>query len=244
MDEQRWRLGAGRFPLELAAVAGPVLLTAAWLVLGAVSPGYYLWGTHVAPYSAISQPISGLGLGETGPYMNAAFVISGLLLIVGAYGVFERVPEIRARYIGALLLALPGIGSVLDGFFTFQTFFIHFVGFGLALTTIATFPLVGFLLRRTPGWRRVATGLIVAGPLTAVLVALYFATFTPTIQGIQTGVAGLTERLLIIEIQAWYIALGWVAFRKRDQSDRKRAQATPPETRKHEGIASIQGEIQ
>ena len=214
MVEQRWSLGTGRFPLELAAVAGPVLLTAAWLILESVSPGYYLWGTHVAPYSPVSQPISGLGLGPTGPYMNAAFVISGLLLVVGAYGVFERIPEMRARYICASLLALPGIGSVLDGLFTFQTFFMHFVGFGLALTTVATFPLVGFLLRGVPGWRSVGAGLIVAGPLTALLVVLYFATFTPTVQGIQTGIAGLTERLLVLEIVAWYVALGWIAFRK------------------------------
>jgi hypothetical protein len=214
MDVQPLTLGARRFPLELGAVAGPVLLTAAWLVLGSVSPGYYLWGVHVAPYSPVSQPISGLGLGPTGPYMNAAFVISGLLLVVGAYGVFERIPHMRLRYVCAALLALPGIGSVLDGLFTFQTFFMHFIGFGLALTTVATFPLVGVLLRRVPGWRSVGTGLIVAGPLTAALVALYFATFTPTVQGIQTGIAGLTERLLVLEIQAWYVALGWIAFKK------------------------------
>jgi len=214
MDVNRWSVGVGRLPLELAAVAGPVLLTAAWLVLGFVSPGYYLWGTHVSPYSPVSQPISGLGLGPTGPYMNAAFVLSGLLVIVGAFGVFERIPEMPARYICATLLALPGIGSVLDGLFTFQTFFIHFLGFGLALTTVATFPLVGFLLRRVPGWRSVGTGLIVAGPLTAALAVLYFATFIPTVQGIQTGIAGLTERLLVLEIQAWYVALGLIAFRK------------------------------
>jgi hypothetical protein len=214
MDAQPLTVGAKRFPLELAAVAGPVLLTAAWLVLGSVSPGYYLWGVHVAPYSAVSQPISGLGLGPTGPYMNAAFVISGLLLVVGAYGVFERIPQMRLRYVGASLLALPGIGSMLDGLFTFQTFLWHFIGFGLALTTVATFPLVGLLLRRVPGWRSAGTGLIVAGPLTAALVVLYFATFTPTVQGIQTGIAGLTERLLVLEIQAWYVALGWIAFKK------------------------------
>jgi len=212
MDANRWSLWVGRLPLELAAVAGPVLLTAAWLVLGLVSPGYYLWGTHVSRYSPVSQPISGLGLGPTGLYMNAAFVVSGLLMIVGAYGVFQRIPEMRARYICAPLLAMPGIGSVLDGLFTFQTFFMHFVGFALALTTVATFPLVGFLLRRVSGWRSVGTRLMVAGPLTAALAVLYFATFTPTVQGIQTGIAGLTERLLILEIQAWYVALGLIAF--------------------------------
>ena len=205
---------AGRTPLELGAIAGPVVLTIAWLVLGFVSPGYYLWGTHVAPYSAVSQPISGLGLGPTGPYMNSAFVVSGLLMVAGVYGIFELLPQLPSRYVLAPLLALPGLGSVLDGLFTFQTFLIHFVGFGLALSTVVTFPLAGLFLRRIPAWRRLGTGLLIAGPLTALLAVLYFATFTPTVQGIQTGIAGLTERLLIVEIQAWFVAMGWLAFRK------------------------------
>jgi hypothetical protein len=200
-------------PLELGAVLGPVLLTAAWLVLGFVSPGYSLWGVRVAPYSALSQPISGLGLGPTGPFMNAAFVASGVLLVIGTYAVFERLPEMRFRYLCATLLALPGFGSVIDGLFTFQTFFMHFAGFALALTTIATFPITGIFLRRTPGRRRLGIALLAAGPLTLALTVLYFATFTPTVQGIQTGVAGLTERVLVLEIQAWYVALGWLAYR-------------------------------
>ena len=203
-----------RPPLELGAVAGPVVLTVAWLALGFVSPGYYLWGTHVAPYSAVSQPISGLGLGPTAPYMNSAFVVSGLLIVAGVYGIFELLPAMRARYVVAPLLVLPGLGSVLDGLFTFQTFFLHFLGFGLALTTVVTFPLAGIFLRRIPAWRSLGTGLLVAGPLTALLAVLYFATFTPTVQGIQTGVAGLTERLLIVEIQAWFVAMAWLAFKK------------------------------
>ena len=204
----------GRPALELGAVAGPVVLTIAWLALGFVSPGYYLWGTHVAPYSAVSQPISGLGLGPTGPYMNSAFVLCGLLMVIGVYGIFELLPTMPAWFVVAPLLALPGLGSVVDGLFTFQTFFMHFLGFGLALTTVVTFPLAGIFLRGVPGWKTAATGLLIAGPLTALLAVLYFATFTPTLQGIQTGIAGLTERLLIVEIQAWYVAIGWIAFKK------------------------------
>lgn len=203
-------------PLALAAVAGPVLLTAAWLVLGFVSPGYDLWGTWVAPYSPVSQPISGLGLGPTGPYMNAAFILSGLLIAAGAAASITRIEQLspRRRWILAALLALPGIGSTVDGLFTFQTFFMHFLGFALALTCVVTFPIAGYFLRRAHGWERLGAGLIAAGPLTFALAVLYFATFTPTIQGIQTGVAGLTERALILEIQAWYVALGWIAFAK------------------------------
>src|SRR6266705_2995210 len=102
--------------LALGAVGGPVLFTVVWLGLGFVSPGYTAWGVHIAPYSPISQSISGLGLGPTGPYMNAVFVLSGLLLIAGAVGVFRQIPEMsgRSRWIATVLLALPGVGAVID----------------------------------------------------------------------------------------------------------------------------------
>jgi hypothetical protein len=202
--------------LPLGAVAGPVLLTLGWLVLGFISPGYTMWGARVAPYSAISQPLSGLGLGSTGPFMNAAFILSGLLMMAGAFGIFQAIPELgpRARWTGTVLLALPGVGAVVDGIFTLEHFFLHFVGFGLALTTVVGFPVIGFFLRRVPTWHGLGTWLIVAGPVTLALTVLYFATFTPTIEGIQHGVAGLTERLLVLELQAWYVVLGWLAFRR------------------------------
>jgi hypothetical protein len=205
--------------LALGAVAGPVLFTLGWLVLGFISPGYTMWGTRIAPYSAISQPLSGLGLGPTGPFMNAIFIVSGLLIVVGAFGVFRAIPELgpAARWIGTAVFTLPGLGSVMDGIFTLEHFFLHFVGFGLALTTVVGFPVTGYLLRRVPGWRGFGSWLIVAGPVTLALTVLYFATFTPTLEGIQHGVAGLTERILVLELQAWYVAIGCLVFRRRGQ---------------------------
>ena len=203
--------------LALGAVAGPVLFTLGWVVLGFISPGYTMWGTRVAPYSVVSQPLSGLGLGPTGPFMNAVFILSGLLIVAGAVGVFRAIAELgpSARWMCTTLLALPGLGAVTDGIFTLEHFFLHFVGFGLALTTVVGFPVVGFVLRRVPSWREFGSWLIVAGPMTLALTVLYFATFTPTIEGIQHGVAGLTERVLVVELQAWYVAIGWLAFRRR-----------------------------
>jgi hypothetical membrane protein len=202
--------------LTLGAVAGPAVFTLAWFVLGFISPGYTMWGTRIAPYSIISQPLSGLGLGPTGPLMNAAFIASGLLIVAGAVGVFRAIPELSpsARWIGTVLLALPGVGSLIDGVFTLEHFFFHFLGFGLALITVVGFPVVGYLLRGVPGWRGFGSWLIVAGPMTLALAVLYFATFTPTIDGVRHGVAGLTERILVLELQAWYVAIGWLAFRR------------------------------
>jgi hypothetical membrane protein len=202
--------------LALGAVAGPILFTLGWFILGFISPGYTMWGTRIAPYSVISQPLSGLGLGPTGPLMNATFIVSGLLIVAGAVGVFRSIPELgpAARWTGTVLLALPGLGAIIDGVFTLEHFLLHFVGFGLALTTVVGFPVIGSLLRRIPSWRRFGSCLIVAGPVTLALTVLYFATFTPTIEGVQHGVAGVTERLLVLELQAWYVAIGWLAFNK------------------------------
>ena len=202
--------------LTLGAIVGPVVFTLAWLILGFLSPGYTMWGVHVAPYSAVSQPLSGLGLGPTGPYMNAAFILSGLLMMAGAVGVFASITELGpvARWTSTALLGMPGLGAVIDGMFTLESFFFHFIGFGLALTTIVGFPVIGFLLRRVPRWRRLGTWLVVAGPVTLALTVLYFTTFTPTIEGIQHGIAGLTERVLVLELDAWYVAIGFLAFRR------------------------------
>jgi hypothetical protein len=204
--------------LALGAILGPVVFTLGWLVLGFISPGYTMWGVHVAPYSAISQPLSGLGLGPTGPFMNTAFIVSGLLMIAGAVGVIASIPGLSpfARWTCTILLALPGVGAVIDGIFTFENFLPHFVGFGLALTTVVGFPVVGLILRRIPSWRNFGTWLVAAGPLTLALTVLYFMTFTPTVEGIQHGVAGLTERLLVLELDAWYVAIGWLVISKGD----------------------------
>src|SRR5260370_38367410 len=82
--------------LALGAVAGPVLFTLAWFILGFLSPGYTAWGTRIAPYSPISQPISGLGLGVTAPFMNSAFVLCGFFLLAGGVGIFGALSEIGA----------------------------------------------------------------------------------------------------------------------------------------------------
>lgn len=207
--------GLGRW-LALGAVAGPVLFTLAWLVLGLVSPGYTLWDLRIEPYSAVSQPVSGLGLGTTGPLMNGAFVLMGILSIGGAVGIFMGIQELsgRARWACTALLALHGVGAIVDGIFTLESILLHFAGFVLALTPIATFLYIGRALRRVPRWRRLGSWLLFASPLTLVLAIVHFATFNPEAAGAGHGIGGLTQRILLIELQAWLVAMGWLAFRR------------------------------
>jgi hypothetical membrane protein len=209
--------------LALGTIAGPILFTLAWLVLGFLSPGYTLFGTLIAPYSPISQPISGLGLGPTGPFMNAAFILSGLLIIAGVTGVLQTMRadgRPAARWACAALLALTGLGAALDGIFTLEAVFPHLIGFLLAMATpVLSFLVAGLFLRGIPRWRRFGTWLLLGSPLTLLLVVLFFMTFVPTAEGVQQGVGGLTQRLLVTEVLAWFAAMGWLAIRPTAGTD-------------------------
>lgn len=203
--------------LALGAVAGPVLLTAAWLALGFLNGGYVLFGSRVPDYSPISQPISGLGMGSTAPFMNAAFVVNGLLLAMGILAVFHGTrglgPPALRRMSTALLLLIP-VGSVLDGLFDLEAMMLHSFGFFLATgTPVVSFLVTGSYLRRIPRWRRFGTALLIGSPLTLALLVAFSLAFTPTVEGMMHGVSGLVQRLLVIEVLAWPAAMGYHAWR-------------------------------
>ncbi len=203
--------------LALGAVAGPVLFTVAWLVLGAISHGYTVGGTWISPYSAITQPISGLGLGETGPYMNTVFIVSGLLLMAGVIGILRSLSagrRRRTRRAGAVLLAGPPIGLVVIGLFDLNKPVMHLLGATLILVTpVFSFLLIGLYLRAVPGARRFGTALTWAGPLTLLLFLAYDASFDQATVAAGHGIAGLTQRILFVNIYAWIVALAVRAYR-------------------------------
>lgn len=200
----------------LCAVLGPALFAVAWTVLGFVSPGFTVFGTAIHPYSALSHPVSGLGLGITAPFMNGAFVISGALLVVGVVGVFSVLEEVRglARWAAGLLLAMTGVGSIVDGVFSLDAMLPHFVGYALGCGTPALgFLVTGLVVRRLPGWRTFGNALLAASPVTLALFVLDLAAFDPEAAAAGRGFAGLSERVLILEVHFWFAALGWRAFR-------------------------------
>jgi hypothetical protein len=101
----------------------------------------------------------------------------------------------------------------MDGIFTLESFMLHNAGFMLLLSVIVSFVVVGRLLRRIPRWRRLGNWLLLGSPLTLALAILFFATFDPETAGANLGVGGLTQRVLVLEAQAWYVLMGWTAFR-------------------------------
>ena len=203
--------------LALGAVLGPLLFTLAWLVLGFVSPGYTIWDTRIEPYSPVSQPISGLGMGVTGPFMNTAFVLGGLMIAIGVIGTFATITtngRPMARRLSAALLALSGLGMVIVGIFNLEAIMPHLVGVLLALgTPVLGFLVAGLFLRGLSRWRRFGNWLLLGSPLTLLLLVLFFVTFNPTASGANQGVSGLVQRILAVEVLAWFVAMGCLAFR-------------------------------
>ena len=203
--------------LALGAVAGQILFTLAWFILGFVSPGFTIFGTLIKPYSSISTPISGLGLGFTAPFMNAAFVLGALLTLAGVVGIFISIRELStvARWSCIALFALSPLGMAMDGVFTLESFMPHMIGFLLGIgSLVISFLVAGLLLRRIPSWQRFSSWLLLGSPLTLALVILSLATFDQSAVAAGLGVAGLTERILCLEVGAWFVALGWLAFRR------------------------------
>jgi hypothetical protein len=202
--------------LALGAAAGEILFTVAWFILGFISPGFTIFGTEIKPYSAIAAPISGLGLGLTAPFMNAAFIVSAIFIFLGVIGIFWSVQGIstRGRWFCLILFALSAIGTAMDGFFTLESFMPHMAGFLLAIgSLIIGFLAAGILFRVIPAWRRFGNGLLLASPLTLMLLVVSLMTFNQDQVAAGFGIAGLTERLLCLFVGAWLTALAWKAFR-------------------------------
>ncbi|RMI31436.1 DUF998 domain-containing protein [Nocardia stercoris] len=202
--------------LALALAAAPVGFTAVWMVLGVLSPGYTLFGHHFRHYSAISQPISGLGIGATAPYMNAAFIVTGVLVLAGVPAAFATVDHAdhQRRSWSIALLSATGVGMIIDGLFTLAQPIPHLLGFAFGiLVPVVAFPVAGGYLREAPRWQRFGRRLRYAGPITLALIILFFLTFRATPDAAEHGISGIVERVLVTEVLACFAALGWHATR-------------------------------
>jgi len=180
--------------LPILAPIGAVVFTLAWLILGFVSPGYRLFDLVIDPYSPIAQPISGLGLGVTGPFMNTAFIVGGALIAGGALASIGRLSASRLATAGWVLVAIMGLGMIVDGIFTLESVMLHLLGFLLAIPVPAVgFVLLGIALRRT----RLFPVLIAGAVATIALFTLFMATFDPYSAGDNSGMSGLIQRVLV-----------------------------------------------
>lgn len=212
--------GAGRW-LALGAIIGPVLFTLAWIVLGILQPAVQTdYGVMGGISGAISNPISGLGVGPNAHLFNTVgFVLSGIILLVGVIGIFQTTQasgRASARRVCTVLLSLSSIGMVMAGIFTLKSsVMLHSLAAGVGfLAAIVGFLAAGFYFRQIPRWRRLGNWLLLAGPLSLALMVTYFVSFNVATVAAGNGVAGLTERVFILEVHAWYVAMGCLAWRR------------------------------
>jgi hypothetical protein len=197
--------------LALGAVAGPVLFIAA---------SFGLAPTHTG-YSAISQPVSALAIGPNGELMRAVFLLYGVLVTIGVIAVFQGLEdELGAvtRWVCAVLLVISPLGLLWAGILTMDHLALHNDGMQAAIATpVITLPVVGLILRRAPSWRRFGTLMLLGGPLTLALLVGFInsAPHAEVITGAGGGTYGLWQRALGIEVEAWFVAMGWLAFRTK-----------------------------
>lgn len=199
--------------LALLAPAGAALFTLAWLSLGFLSPGYRLFDMVISGYSPVSQPISGLGLGVTGPWMNGAFIVCGVLVGTGLFFAsltWPRTGRPRTQRAAAALMAASGAGISLCGVFNLESVLPHLIGFLLAVGSPALgFVLAGVVLRAADPL--LSRWLLAAGPLTLALLVVFMVTFDPMAASANVGFAGLTQRALVTLTLFTSVLLGYRA---------------------------------
>jgi hypothetical membrane protein len=186
--------------LALGGVAGPVVFVVSFTVAGLLRTGY----------SAVHQAVSDLGVGPDPWLLNGPLILLGLLLVAFAVG-FSTSPALALggtwRWVCGVLLALPGLGFLDAGVFTEApaTVTLHWMVAMplLAVGSVAGFFVTGLALRRDPRWRTWGTYSVLAGPLTLVVIAVMFATWP-----LPPHLGGLMERVLFVEVLAWYAAFG------------------------------------
>lgn len=193
--------------LMVSAIVGPVLFLFAWLFLESIRSGYL----------PISQPISALAINQNGIYMRIAFLLDGLLTTVGVIAVFLSIQKKLGRvalWVCIFLTLLSPFGLLWAGIFTMNTIVLHTIGAVVACgIPIITFPIVGFILRRVSNWKTFGTWMLLGCPLTLILL-IGFDTSVPQSQmATGGGTYGLWQRVLFIEVQAWYVVLAWFGFR-------------------------------
>lgn len=195
---------------SFGGVVGPILFVVTFTVAGFFRPGY----------SPVYQAVSDLGVGDNGWILNASLVILGLLMSGFAISFYRTVrPEASPalRFVTALLIALVGVGFALAGIFP-ETTPMHWVVSAplVFLGAPLAFLLTGLLLRGDRAWRGWAIYSLIASLATVVLVPILFYTFSPSTPP-TAQVGGLMERVVFIEIFAWYVAFGWRQFRAQKE---------------------------
>lgn len=171
-EQRRVKLAA------LAGILGPLLLGSVITLLTILERDFML-SIGWKPNAPLDWP-SGLALGPLGWIMTVTFLISGILIIVFAWGLRPSLPRIRSAGIAIWLLILSGagmIGLISPTDKTIRTTpktwhgILHDSSFTvIGLTLMPAMILLGFVFRKDPRWKNLAI-------YTWITVALAVPTF-------------------------------------------------------------------
>jgi hypothetical membrane protein len=207
------RAGAPFRFVALCGMTAPVLMLVLWTVASLMRPGY----------DQLSQYGSELGIGPNAIIMNTNFVVTGLLVIAFATGLFASIRRVRWIQIGSILLGVFGAGEVAGGFFPCDpgcpitahsiSQIAHNVDAVVAFVAIALAPFLFSLgLNRDGPWLgyrsySLATGLVAIG---------LFSIFSAASLG-YLGYVGLFQRLFLAVTFLWIEVVAIRLFRTSDR---------------------------
>lgn len=199
--------------LLLCGAVGPTLFVAAYVVNGALRPGYSTW----------RHTISTLSLGDHGWIQIVSFVLYGLLMLCFAAGLRRVLRTGPAAWWGPILFFIAGLGLIAIGPFVTDPI----LGYPTATPTTASLggvihnlaSLIVFiavpagclvLARRFAhlAWRGWVVYSIVTGVLAIVFVVLFFAAVSAADgPGGGASPAGLLERIPTVILGLWQTLL-------------------------------------
>jgi hypothetical protein len=194
-----------------AAIVGPAIFVGISLSGGWVEPGY----------SAYSDYVSALSLGEHGWVQIASFVIVGTSLLLFAFTVAREFADRAVSIAGPIVVAILGIGYLLSGPLVMDppgTALGALSGHGLAHGILGAMvfilmPVACFIFLRhfgrIPAWHGLWWPTLILGCLVAVAdIAFTLVTKSPNFIAISTAEGGLLQRLVIIPFMGWIALFG------------------------------------
>lgn len=223
---QRIHVFENRYPL-----VGPTfwIATVHYFVVQVIAAAYW----HMPSYSWKDNVISDLGNTVCGEYaerfvcspmhtwMNASFILLGLLMIAGSTLIYEGFRRNAGSFIAFTFMAVAGFGTILVGLFPENTISeLHFVG-ALLPFTLGNIAIImfGFVLG-LHGWFKYYT--LASGAVALAALPLFMS-------GVYLGLGeGGMERVVAYPQTLWLIVFGVYLSRDRyrethRKSSRKRA---------------------
>lgn len=186
---------------------GSIFFTLVYTVEGMTRPGYSPW----------RQAISALSLGPGGWVQQVNFIIFGVISVLTAIAWRKFLSGGPGAVWYPIFRTLQGVGLIVDGFVSQDpaagyppgsvavspttSGTIHLAFASLTITSMALgFFVLARRFARQPHWRGWATYSVVTGILTIVFITVF-----GILNGQQSGIAGVFERLATVPATVWGI---------------------------------------